>query len=131
MSTEILFPNKEVLLTTSEVITISPFTFGQLPKALKFANKLGVLAIDLYKTGRLDNKEMAASNIIAVISEGGDDLINLLSLSIGKPREWFDTLDTVDGIKLVTAFFEVNIDFFTKKVMPQLSEAMLQFKAAK
>lgn len=126
-----LFPGQEVKLQSGEVITIKPFTFGQLPKALKIGQKLGVLLSDLYRQGKFEDQANVSQNLMVIIGEGGEDLLELIGLGIGKSREWFDTLQGDDGITLTIAFLEVNIDFFTKKMMPQLSEAMQKAKFRK
>lgn len=127
----VLFPGKEVTLNSGEVIKVEPFKFGQLPLALKLAQKLGGILADMYKSGEFQNKEKTVANVIAVLSEGGEDLIQLIGLCISKDREWFNTLQGDEGLILTTAFLEVNIDFFTKKMMPQLLAAMQGIKPNK
>lgn len=133
MSEEIqtLFPGKEVILSDGEVINMKPFTFGQLPKAMKIGQKLGMLLADLYKQGKFEDQSNVSANLMVIIGEGGEDLIELMGLGIGKPRAWFDNLQGDDGITLTIAFLEVNIDFFTKKMMPQLSAAIQNAKFRK
>lgn len=126
-----LFPGKEITLSSGEVINIKPFTFGQLPKALKIGQKLGILLGDLYRQGKFEDQTNVSSNLMVIVGEGGEDLLDLIGLGIGKPRAWFDELQGNDGITLTIAFLEVNIDFFTKKMMPQLSEAMSKAKFRK
>lgn len=126
-----LFPGKEITLTSGEVIKIKPFTFGQLPKALKIGQKLGAMLAELYSQGKFEDQANVSSNLMIIIGEGGEDLLDLIGLGIGKPREWFDNLQGDDGITLTIAFLEVNIDFFTNKMMPQLSEAMQKAKFRK
>lgn len=126
-----LFPGKEINLSSGEVITIKPFTFGQLPKAIKLGQKIGGLLADLYKQGKFQDSSNSAANLMLILSEGGEDLLSLIGLGINKPREWFDELQGDDGLNLTIAFLEVNIDFFTKKMMPQLLEAMQKVKFSK
>lgn len=128
---ETLFPGKEVTLSSGEVIKVEPFKFGQLPLALKLTQKLGGLLAEMYKSGELKNKDKTVTNVMFILSEGGEDLMTLMGLCIGKERVWFDTLQGDDGIKLTIAFLEVNIDFFTQKMMPQLLEAMQNLKLSK
>lgn len=125
-----LFPGKEIQLNTGETITIKPFTFGQLPKAIKIGQKIGGLLANMYQQGKFEDQSQTSANLMLILSEGGEDLINLMSLGINKPRDWFDQLQGDDGLNLTIAFLEVNIDFFTKKMMPQILEAMkkVQFK---
>lgn len=126
-----LFPNKEITLSTGEVITLKPFTFGQLPQAIKLVEKLGGVLQRLIKEGALADRTKTATAVMVVISEGGEDLINLISLGINKPREWFDSLQSDDGMHLTIGFLEVNLDFFTKKMMPRLLEVMEQANKGK
>lgn len=126
----VLFPAKEITISTGEVIKIAPFTFGQLPQALKLASKIGNLLGTLVKDGKLADKSKMATSIMFLISEGGEDLLNLLGLGINKDRAWFDTLQGDDGITLTVAFLEVNLDFFTKKMLPQMISAMNTLKPA-
>lgn len=125
-----LFPGKEIQLNTGETIIIKPFTFGQLPKAIKIGQKIGGLLANMYQQGKFEDQSQTSANLMLILSEGGEDLINLMSLGINKPRDWFDQLQGDDGLNLTIAFLEVNIDFFTKKMMPQILEAMkkVQFK---
>ena len=86
---------------------------------------------DLYKQGKFEDQANVSSNLMVIIGEGGEDLIELIGLGINKPRAWFDNLQGDDGITLTIAFLEVNIDFFTKKMMPQLSAAIQNAKFRK
>ena len=124
MSAEIniLFPGREITLSSGETVTIKPFTFGQIPKAMKLAQKIGDILVTFVKEGSLGDKTKMAGLIMHVITEGGEDLLQLIALGIGKERAWFDTLQSDDGLNVTLAFMEENIDFFTKKMMPQLLE---------
>ena len=128
MSTEAqiqtLFPGKDITLNSGEVISLKPFTFGQLPQALKLSQKISGIIYSLVKEGKLQDKTAMATAVMMVLTEGGEDIINLISLGVGKPRSWFDTLQSDDGLLLTLTFLEVNIDFFTKKMLPQLLEKM-------
>ncbi len=125
---KVLFPGKDVTLSTGEVITIKPFTFGQLPRAIKLGQKIGGAVMEASKQGRFGESNGGAA--MAIIAEGGEDLIALIGLGINKNREWFDTLQGDDGLTLTIAFLEVNVDFFTQKMLPSLMDAMATFKPA-
>lgn len=126
-----LFPGKEITLASGETITIKPFTFGQLPKAIKLGQQIGGLLANMYKQGKFEDSSNTSTNLMLIISEGGEDLINLIGLGINKPRDWFDGLQGDDGVNLTIAFLEVNIDFFTKKMMPQILASMEKIKLHK
>lgn len=126
-----LFPGKKVTLNSGEEIDVLPFKFGQLPAALKLTQKIGGLIAQMVQSGELQDKSKTAASVVYILSEGGEDLFNLLGLCIGKDRAWFDTIQSDEGINLIIAFLEVNIDFFTQKMMPQLLEAMSAMKLGK
>ena len=126
-----LFPGKEVILNSGEKVIIKPFTFGQLPKAMKILQKISGVFTHLVNEGAMQDNKKIAGLLLMVITEGGEDLIELISLGIGKDRAWFDTLESDDGVKITLAFLEENMDFFIKKMMPQLLETMQNFQVSK
>lgn len=107
-----LFPGMEVA-AGGETITVSPFVFGQLPKVAKcFASIKGVIE---------------GGNLIEIASAGGEDLLQLLCLAVGKPRAWLDTLQSDEGLALMAAVIQVNRDFFVQRLAPvlqRLTQAM-------
>ena len=119
-----LFPNNTVE-TSSGVVTVKPFTFGQLPLVLKKARTIygGVSHL-------LDNGSNEAAVVLEIMAVGGDDLIDLVCLSTGKDRAFFDDLQMDEGVKVVSSFLEVNLSFFVQRVLPQFKEAMAKLQAA-
>ena len=118
---KVLSPENEVTLSTGETISIKPFTFGQLPKAIGLAGGLNSLIQNAFS-----DKE--SPDLVSLVRDGGEELIALVAFGIKKPREWFDDLATDDGVLLTTQFLEVNMDFFVQKVMPQFKKGMEKFK---
>jgi hypothetical protein len=96
-----LFPGQEVD-AGGEKFIISPFAFGQLPKVAKcFASIKGVIE---------------GGDLIQIASAGGEDLLELLCLAVGKPRKWFDTLPSDEGLALMAAVIQSNRDFFVQRM---------------
>ena len=102
---------QETIHVNGEDLVITPLKFGQLPAVFKH---LGALVSD--GAGNVD--------IVASILNGGEDVLACLSIAINKPREWFDTISTEDGIKLLTAAVLLNKDLFQKKVWPELERLL-------
>jgi hypothetical protein len=119
-----IFPDAE-LTVQGEVLTIKPFTFGQLPKVLKLTKSFYSEVQPLFE----DLQGNEAQLTMQVMAVGGDDLIELIALGIKKPREWFDTLQIDDGVRVATAFLEVNLSFFAQRVLPQVKTAMSQLQS--
>lgn len=100
-----LFPGQEVV-AGGETIKVFPFAFGQLPKVAKcFASIKGVIE---------------GGNLIEIASAGGEDLIELLCIAAKRPRAWFDTLPSDQGLELMAAVIQQNRDFFTQRMQPAL-----------
>ena len=105
---EVLFPDGKTVTVAGEGITVKPFTFGQIPKVVGTVKKLaGVVQGD-----QID--------VLDAIEKGGEDLLALAAFVVGKPRAWFDAVPTDEGVELLKAIFEVNLDFFAKRVRPLL-----------
>ena len=110
---EVLFPEGKTVTVAGEPITVKPFTFGQIPKVVGTVKKLaGVVQGD-----QID--------VLDAIEKGGEDLLALAAFVVGKPREWFDEVPTDEGVELLKAIFEVNLDFFAKRVRPLLPTFLL------
>lgn len=129
-----LFPARE-LTVNSETLTIAPFFFGQLPKAVKLMRPLAealqstnVVSVDA--EGGVSLASDWPLKIPAIVADGGDALLDLLAFVVKKPRDWFDTLGVDDGVTLTRAAFEVNRDFFVKKIVPLLPVAIKAQDAA-
>lgn len=124
MSNELntLLPGRDITLSDESVVTIKPLVFGQFPKASKLAQGIAAPLMEAYANQTADS----AAAIISVLSEGGEDFIALIALGINKPRSFFDTLPFDDGVKLAQAFIEVNLDFFTQRVLPLLQKFLPQ-----
>ena len=124
-----LLPERDVTVK-GETITVSPLFFGQLPKAVKLMQPLAdalrganILWIEGESVKLRTDWPLKLPQVVA---EGGEALIDLLAFIINRPREWFDTLDMDDGVTLTRKVFEVNIDFFAKRIAPMLPEAVTQ-----
>jgi hypothetical protein len=102
-----LFPGQEVV-AGGETITVSPFVFGQLPKVAKIFAKIK----DVIEGG----------NLIEIASAGGEDLLQLLCLAVNKPRDWFDTLPSDEGLALMATVISTNRDFFVQRMSPVLQK---------
>ena len=64
------------------------------------------------------------------MEEGGEARVELVAFAVKKPRAWFDELGSDDGIALTKAAFEVNGDFFARRVAPMLGMSIQPEKAA-
>ena len=103
----VLGQESETVKVGDEDIVVTPIKFGKLPAVLKH---IGALVVDAQ--GKI--------NYGATFMTGGEEVIQCLAVVLDKPREWFDTIGSVDGIKLLAAAVRVNRDLFEKKVAPEI-----------
>ena len=118
---ETLFPGRQVT-AGGETLTISPIKFGQITQASKMLAP--VIKAVSSSLGKPDQSIMdMASSWVDLLAAGGEDLLLFLAWTIGKPREWFDTLGMDDGLAILQAVYEENVDFFNRRVLPLLAQA--------
>lgn len=106
---DVLVPQAQVLELAGQRLTISPLVVGELPAMLKavrpFAEQL---------TGEPD--------WLALLCDHGDALLAALALASRQPRDWVDGLALDDAITLAARVFEVNADFFVRRVAPKVGD---------
>jgi hypothetical protein len=118
---EKLLPEREITIA-GEAITVRPFFFGQLPKAVKL---LRPIAEALRETGiaSIEGNGLSlapdwALRLPQLFEEAGEPLVAFVAFAVGKPREWFDTLAADEGVKMTRAVFEANASFFVERIAP-------------
>ncbi len=121
---ETLFPGRQVT-AGGETLTITPLFFGDVPLASqKLAPVVKAVASSL---GKSDQSIMdMASSWVDLLAAGGEDLLMFLAWSVKKPREWFNTLGMDDGLAILQAVYEENVDFFNRHVLPLLVRAPVE-----
>lgn len=118
---EVLFPQGKTLIIQGKELTIKPFKLGQLPKVFKTIEPIAGLFMNMTKEGT--NPIVLFSNLI---SDGGDNIIDLIVIGSGESKEWVTELETEEGIDLLMAIVEVNYGFFTLKILPKLTMKLAQ-----
>lgn len=117
---ETLFPTGKTITISNKEFHIIPFKFGQLPKVIKALNKAQLTVESL----KIDNTKIDQAVMLTVLSECGTDLIVLLADILNEDKSFIEELEMDEAIILLQAFFEVNADFFTKRVVPLLQKAL-------
>lgn len=103
------------------------------PVELKIGGK--ILALTPLKVGELPAFSRAVAPVIAVVDSERVDLIGLLaehtetvvtavSIAVRAPREWINELTVGELVLLAAKVIEVNADFFTRGVMPSVTQAL-------
>ncbi len=103
------------------------------PIELKIGGK--ALALTPLKVGELSAFSRAIAPVIAVFEGGNFDLFGLIanhtetvvtavSIAVREPREWINELTVGELVLLAAKVIEVNADFFTRNVMPNVAQAL-------
>lgn len=114
---DVLFPGKEITIK-GQAVRVRPFTFGQLPKAIKLLSKVATPLIQAQQAGT----NIDATTLLSLLADGGEELNELLASGTGLSTQVIEQLDLDEGIELLSVFIEVNGSFFTQKVLPKLKE---------
>ncbi len=108
---ETLVPDSNVVNIKGQEIEIKPF---------KFFNLLRVLRIILRASEDVSFTTTDEFTIIKLLSENPEALVEIFSIATGKNRDFFEDLDTDEGVELVTKIYKTNESFFIQKVQPKL-----------
>jgi hypothetical protein len=101
-------------------VTVTPFGLRQLAHVLKCVQRLrGAGVIDgkaLKQVADAEDAEEAAKGFdkVQMFLDGGDEVINIIQVAVGRQlaAHELDNLNLVDGARLASAVFAVNLDFF-------------------
>jgi hypothetical protein len=93
-----------------ERIDLTPLKVGEVPA---FARAVQPIAASL----------SASPDWLALMAEHGEAVIDAVSIASRRPREWVAGLDLDEAMRLTEAAFEVNADFFIRRLMPVVTEA--------
>jgi hypothetical protein len=99
-------------------LALRPMRFGQLARALALA---GPIAQHL-ASGRAD--------LFALLSSDGERLIELAALLSGQSRAWIESLPPDEAVRLIGALYEVNRDFFSRRLAPALTQTLAKINGS-
>lgn len=116
---EVINPVGKQIKIKDENLTITPFKFGELPRVFRAVDPI---LVEL--TNALQHRNNHAAMLSALMASAGDNVLDLITVGVRKPREWVEQLDSDEGLELFAAVLEVNVDFFVKKVLPRLNKTL-------
>jgi hypothetical protein len=101
-------PVPETVIVGGETLDITPLRVGELPIFARtvrpFAGKLG-----------------PDPDWLRLLSEDGESVILALAIACRRPPEWVSNLALDDAIRLAEAVFGANVDFFIRRVVPEIT----------
>lgn len=107
---ETLYPQPEEIEAGGEKLTILPLSTGQIMRVMK---ALKPALVDI----------QGEINITMIAAGHGETLVAAVSAATGKPIEWVENIPPDEFIRLAGKLLEVNADFFTRRVLPEIIAA--------
>lgn len=114
---ETIFPGSKQVQVGEETIDVRPLKVRQIAKIAKAAREIATSNIDL--------KDLAS-----VVTEYPDEIITIVAAAIDRDETWVGELTADHLIVLMREIVAVNTDFFTRRVVPELSAALETISAA-
>ena len=124
---EILFPKGQELTIDGKEITVSRMKLHQIIKATGLLSGVFDIVFQLFNDDEINPKA-----IFDLFVSDGDNMLEFVSIAVGKDRKWTDNLEMDEAILVLIAILEVNMDFFVSTVMPMINsrtESLQLFKS--
>lgn len=100
------------ITVAGEVLTLKPLRIGQLPAFVRTISPV----ITSVSTPPID--------WLQLLGDHGDAVLAALAIALDRPRAWVEQLEAGDALWLISQVIEVNADFFTRQVLPQLDRLL-------
>jgi len=126
-----LLPDSDIEIR-GEAITVTEITFIQsLPLEPVIQPMIDDLAeLFIGDDSRDDGAAVSYQAMASVFGSHAELLLRMLSLATGKPRDWIESLSDADGQLLTMTFWQVNKDFFTRRLVIETMAGKLKHKDA-
>ncbi len=122
---------------------IKRFTLGPAFRAAEFVGPFGFLFKTVMQWPRDEQGQVKATEdqfielAVTAISISGPSALGLISVATNEPVEWLEDKDLFEGLHVLAAVLEKNLDFFTPeniervtKMFGGLRQAILNFGGA-
>jgi hypothetical protein len=93
-----------------ERIDLTPLKVGEVPA---FARAVQPIAAGL----------SASPDWLALLADHGEAVIAAIAIATRRPVVWVAGLDLDEAVRLAEAVFEVNADFFIRRLLPSVTQA--------
>ena len=110
MSDFAAFPPAPVIVNIAgNTLEITPIRVGEVPALVHAVRPfVGLLSAD--------------PDWLALLAEHSDALLSALALTVRRERAWVEGLSLDDAVRLAATVFEVNADFFVRRVAPKVGD---------
>lgn len=107
---------------------IRRFTLGPAFRALEYVGPFGfliknIMALPKDAEGKITaSKDEMIELAVTAISISGPSAIGLISVATNEPVEWLEDKDTFEGVEVLAAVLEKNLDFFSPENIERVTK---------
>lgn len=105
-----LIPAVMKVMVADEEMNIQPFLWKQFREVAKLIQPI---RMSMGTDGELD--------LMKLVADHGDEVTAIIGIATGKSREWVEALALDYVLRLAAAILQVNRDFFSQKLAPELN----------
>lgn len=117
---EALEPSGSSITYRGESIEVKPLTVGQIPKLIRKAR--GAINVLLAMEAVPDSNELGFVDLVVdLIGNHGEEIYEGVAICVRKDPAWIADGDADEFLVLAKAVFEVNRDFFARRLGPHLA----------
>jgi hypothetical protein len=102
----------------SEELHIRPFVWKQFRQVARLVQPI-----------QMHTDENGDLNLMKLVGDHGEEVTDIIVVATGKPKEWVDGLNLTSILPLAAAVLQVNRDFFSQKLGPQLRDLAARLSA--
>jgi len=114
---EVLFPDRDLILSTGEQVTVREFRFLE---GLKIEREARPLIEHLQQAGESGSEHAPIEILEQLLSEHQELLVRLIARACDRESAWLETLSDSDGTVVMLTFWEVNSGFFMRRLQMRL-----------
>lgn len=108
------------LVIGGERLALTPLKIGEVPAFARAVHPL---------VSTISASLSASPDWLALLADHGEAVIEAVAIASRRPNEWVTGLELDDAVRLSEAVFEVNADFFIRRVLPSMTEAAARIGA--
>ncbi|MDP2786256.1 MAG: hypothetical protein Q8O38_16935 [Sulfurimicrobium sp.] len=109
---ETLFPQPIEIIVAGKSLSILPIKVGKLPA---FIRAVAPFFAVFKQGGEVD--------FIVLLADHGDSVLDACAIGSGTDRAFIDDLDPAQLVNIAQLVVEVNMDFFTRRLVPVITAA--------
>jgi hypothetical protein len=113
---DILFPTEHSWTVNGEKVTVTEFKFMQLSKLMRLAK------IVFGHMGKANDFGTFLDSDLSFFETHGEEMLELLAANTNKPAPFFNTIPQEIALEMMIKLMEINVRFFTNRVMPVLAQ---------